>query len=95
MSLTTRATTRLNSAVDLSRRTTIPQGETLTILTQIYGGKVLKVSWGGEEWYTANPDWTPPEVTESACRPPPEPVTVKLPWDRPQKRGRGRPRKER
>jgi hypothetical protein len=84
--------TRLSWASDLSIRTHIPEGTQLEVVARIYGGKVLKVLFEGSEYYTANPDWSPPEVTESVQQPLPEPVKT-LPWDRPQKRGRGRPRK--
>jgi hypothetical protein len=90
--ITTRPT-RLNWSSDLSKRTLVPEGTQLEVVARIYGGKVLQVRFEGSEYYTANPDWTPPEVTESVQQSLPEP-TKTLPWDRPQKRGRGRPRKE-
>ena len=93
MNLTTLVPTRLHAEKDLPKRQNIPAGETLTILARIYGGKVLKVLYEGREWYMANPDWVPPEVTESIQQSLSEPIKT-LPWDRPPKRGRGRPRKE-
>lgn len=89
----TTTTTRLNLATDLSKRTFVPPDTHLPVLARIYEGKVLKVVYEKKEWYTPNPEWSPPEVTENVRQPIQEPVKQKLPWDRPQKRGRGRPRK--
>lgn len=90
----TTTTTRLNLATDLSKRTAVPPDTHLLVLARIYGGKVLKVQHEGSIYYTANPEWTPSEVTESVQQPVPDGVVKTLPWDRPQKRGRGRPRKQ-
>ena len=90
----TTAPTRLNLATDLSKRTLVPSDTHLLVLARIYGGKVLKVQHEGSIYYTANPEWTPSEVTQSVQQPVPEEVKKTLPWDRPQKRGRGRPRKQ-
>ena len=89
--ITTRET-RLNLSTNLSYRVVVPSGTTFSTLARIYGGKVLKVGWGGQEWYTANPDWAPEGVTESV-QPPVLEAVVNLPWDRKPKRGRGRPKK--
>lgn len=91
----TTAPTRLNLATDLSKRTLVPPHTHLLVLARIYVGKVLKVQHEGSIYYTANPEWTPSEVTESVQQPVPEGVVKTLPWDRPPKRGRGRPKKER
>jgi hypothetical protein len=91
--ITTRPT-RLNLSTDLSKRETVAAGTRLSTLARIYGGQVLKVSHDGKEWYTANPDWKAPEVTESVEQPDPPPAAAPLPWEGRPKRGRGRPRKE-
>ena len=89
--ITTRPT-RLSSSSNLSIRLHVPEGTHFAVIACIYGGKILKVMFEGCEYYTANPEWSPPEVTESV-RHPVKPPAKTLPWDRPQRRGRGRPRK--